>query len=208
MPRATIPTILPRMSPDPRLEAVLARLCERLGGRIWKTQAVKLPYLVDLVAAHALGRKITETRHEAWDMGVVATSAWSLVKHEKGGEHFSVEATEREDACQLVLRRAPEIELDDSELEIIDFVAAEYGRIPLDRLMTLTKAINPGIKNWGPPSDQIVETEEAYRLLPQWLGEDEADAQIARDRFRAIDADPRRLMRGAEAEEFLEALVN
>jgi hypothetical protein len=36
----------------PRLEAVLARLCKRLGP-MTKTKAVKLPYLVDVVARHA-----------------------------------------------------------------------------------------------------------------------------------------------------------
>ncbi|MEE8522897.1 MAG: hypothetical protein V3T72_03115, partial [Thermoanaerobaculia bacterium] len=75
-------------------------------------------------------------------------------------------------------------------------------------LMTLTKAINPDVETWGPPSARVYETEAAYRLLPQWFGEDEADAQVARDRINEIDRDPQRLIRGAKAEEFLGQLVN
>ncbi len=56
---------------DLKTEAVLARLCERLGF-LNKTQAVKLPYLVDVMAKHLLGRRLAETRFEAWDQGVVA----------------------------------------------------------------------------------------------------------------------------------------
>ncbi len=44
---------------DPKLKAVLARLCEKRGS-LFKTQAVKLPYLVDVVATHVLGESITQ----------------------------------------------------------------------------------------------------------------------------------------------------
>ncbi len=198
-----------RMARDPKLEAVLARLCERLGGKIWKTQAVKLPYLVDLVGVHVLGSKITETRHEAWRMGVVSTSAWSLMKFEHGGDHFVVEAADySEDAQQLAVRSQPSAELTAEEMAIVDFVADEYGHWPLDELMTLTKTLNPEVSSWGLPSIQVVESEDSYRRLPLWFGEDGADVKIASERLQEIDADPSRLIRGAEAEEFLQQLAN
>jgi uncharacterized phage-associated protein len=197
------------MARDPKLEAVLARLCQRLGGKVWKTQAVKLPYLVDLVGLHVLGNKITETRHEAWDMGVVATSAWSLIQHSRGGEYFRVEAApDREDACQLALQAPPPTELSDEEAAIVDFVAEEYGHWPLDRLMTLTKLVNPDVDSWGPPSEQIVETEAAYKRLPLWFGEDEADVASAVEALSKIERDPERLIRGKAAEDFLHQLVS
>ena len=58
----------------PRLEAVMIRLCR--GANLNKTQAVKLPYLVDVVATHVLGMPITEGSHQAWDHGVVTSQAW------------------------------------------------------------------------------------------------------------------------------------
>src|SRR5258707_381465 len=58
----------------PKLEAVLIRLGKAAALDV--TQAVKLPYLVDVVAAHVIGRRITEGTHQAWDHGVVTKEVW------------------------------------------------------------------------------------------------------------------------------------
>ena len=57
-------------SNNEKLILVLERICERLGS-VNKTQAVKLPYLVDTVAARVLGRPITSAAYETWRHGVV-----------------------------------------------------------------------------------------------------------------------------------------
>src|SRR3954447_22102207 len=58
----------------PILEAVLVRLGRTTDLNV--TQAVKLPYLVDVIAMHILGRQITEGTHQAWDYGVVTSQIW------------------------------------------------------------------------------------------------------------------------------------
>lgn len=201
---------LNRMARDPKLEAVLARLCEKRGGKIWKTQAVKLPYLVDLIGAHVLGHKITQTKHEAWDMGVVATSAWNLVEHRRGGKYFfTEEADYSQDARRLVVREKPQVQLSEDEIAIIDFVAEHYGELENDQLMALTKLLNPSVAKWGgPPSAEVVETKDAYQRLPLWFGELEADAEAASQAIKRIEADPARLLRGQAAEAFLDELIH
>ena len=66
-----------------RLESVVARLCEKLGP-MTTTRAVKLPYLVDVEAAHYLGHRITDGTHETWDHGVVTSEVWSFIQN--GGD--------------------------------------------------------------------------------------------------------------------------
>ena len=51
--------------PD-KLKAVLARLCEQLGP-ITRTKAVKLPYLVDVVANQVLGHAILQPARDEPD---------------------------------------------------------------------------------------------------------------------------------------------
>ncbi|HYU33237.1 MAG TPA: hypothetical protein VEW48_13840 [Thermoanaerobaculia bacterium] len=68
---------------NPRLRAVLARLCDRLGP-MYKTQAVKLPYLVDVIAKNTLGHVIAGGTYQAWEHGVVTREVYRFVEHEAG----------------------------------------------------------------------------------------------------------------------------
>src|ERR1700712_2525541 len=109
----------------PKLEAVLARLCERLGS-LYKTQAVKLPYLVDVVAAKGLGRRITDATFEAWKQGVVAREAWVGVTYPREG-CFKIEQPEFDEGWTVKLAGRPAVRLSPEELAIGDFVADQNG---------------------------------------------------------------------------------
>jgi uncharacterized phage-associated protein len=51
-----------------------------------------VPYLVDVVASHLLGHRITEGTHETWDYGVVTREVYRAVTHEDVSPDFVVEA--------------------------------------------------------------------------------------------------------------------
>src|SRR4051812_44426009 len=90
-PMATVRIDPPKPLP-PKLEAVLIRLAKI--GPINMTHAVKLPYLVDVVANHVLGKPITEGHHEAWKWGVVTSEAWRYLSDadKDPGASFQVES--------------------------------------------------------------------------------------------------------------------
>lgn len=158
-----------RWRKDPKLEAVLVRLAEQLGD-LWTTQAVKLPYLVDVVAARVLGRPVTRCRYEAWQMGVVATGAWALMKHDAGGKYFQVCGDPVADGLLLHLEPGQQVPqaLASEELAIVDFIAKEYGHLSPTKLGALTKTLNPGVENWG-SNAEVEPSEDAYaRLAPGW----------------------------------------
>ncbi len=139
----------------PKLEAVMARLFELLGPEMGKTTAVKLPYLVDVVARHALGRSITEGSHQTWDFGVVTSEVFQFMTHGMGaGYKFNVEP----DA------------LSHQEKEVVDYVVDSYGGMTAGKLGALTKALNTDLdkSEWG--TNRVAETgEDAYaRLAPEW----------------------------------------
>jgi len=187
---------------DPMLEAVLARLCEQRGD-LWTTQAVKLPYLVDLVAKHVLGEAITHSHHKAWTYGVVTAKAWGMIKKGNGGDHFTVYGDPHADGLRIALETPPEEILTEEQRQIVDFVAAEFGDLGTGELGRLTKELNPGVEVWG-SKEPVTLDDDAYRLLPLWFGELEADAQAAQARLDEIKADSSRLV---SADGFLQALV-
>ena len=140
----------------PKLEAVLACLCERLGP-MTKTKAVKLPYLVDVVARHTLGRRITEGTHQTWDYGVVTREAYRFFTHESGEPLFKVEPHPYSEGGVLIsLDQAPP-SLEDEEREIVDYVAETYGEMDAGQLGALTKALNTEIEAsaWGEPIEDV-----------------------------------------------------
>lgn len=194
------------------MEAVLARLvAESPNGELEKTQAVKLPYLVDVVAEHVLGRRITGGRYAPWAHGVVATEIYDLITSARyGGEPlestpFEVhEPRGFEDRQTIVLTRgAPDL-LTEEEAEVVDFVAAQYARLDSSPLGLLTKKMNPHIRSW-PSSRAVRVNEKAYEELP--VGFDDVDAEIALERMRALEAEPDRLVRGAELERELAEIL-
>lgn len=188
---------------DPKLEAVLARLCDR-SESLWTTQAVKLPYLIDLVAQHVLGEPITRSHHKAWDMGVVTARAWGLMKQEKGGKHFRVEGDPYAEGYRLFVKKRPELDLSDTERAIVDFVLEEFGEWSTASLGKLTKDLNPDVSRWG-GKKPVELSEAAYQRLPVWFGEDGADLEQARRNVAAAEERPETVTRGAEADSLLAA---
>ncbi len=139
----------------PKLEAVMARLFERLGPAMGKTAAVKLPYLVDVVAQHALGRSITEGTHQTWSLGVVTSEVYQFMTHGMGAD--------------FVFNIKPGA-LSYQEQEVVDYVVDSYGEMDATGLGALTKALNTELEasEWG--ANLAAETgEDAYaRLAPEW----------------------------------------
>lgn len=198
---------------DPKMEAVLARLvAESPNGVLAKTQAVKLPYLVDVVATHALGQPITSGRYSPWAHGVVATEVYDLITSARyGGEPlegtpFAVEEPMGfEDRQTLVLQGDVPDLLTEEEAEVVDFVAIQFGGLDASRLGRLTKQMNSHVKTWPSPGKAVRLNEPAYEVLP--VGFDEVDAEIALERLRAIEKDPDRLISGAELDKELAEIL-
>lgn len=165
----------PQYSPEmnPKLEAVLARLCERLGP-VTKTRAVKLPYLVDVVAEHALGRPIANGRYQTWDHGVVTREIYAFMTHTNGDDQLLVEDHDfSESGRQVRLKPSADTEpiLTEDEIRIIDFVADQFGRLDAGRLGLLTKALNTHLAAdvWG-SNHRPATDEDAYaRLNEGWV---------------------------------------
>ena len=120
---------------NPKLTAVLARLCERLGP-LFSTQAVKLPYLVDVMANHLLGQPIANGTYQTWEHGVVAKEVFRFIKH--GARETAADALFRiephsysESGKRIALSGTVDLRsaLTPEEIAVIDFVADEYGHI-------------------------------------------------------------------------------
>lgn len=133
----------------PKLEAVMLRLCN--SAELNKTQAVKLPYLVDVVANHVLGRAITEGRHEAWQYGVVTSEAWRFLDGcEDDQGLFALEPVPfSEEKRVLPTSLEPAGALSPEEQRIVDFVAEEFAAVQAGQLGLVTKLMNPSIVSWG-----------------------------------------------------------
>ena len=156
-----------------RLRAVLARLCERLGP-MYSTQAVKLPYLVDVLAKRMLGHTIANATYQAWEHGVVAREVFRFIKHESATDDlFKVQSHQfSESGKQISLAKKLDGEqmLSEDELAVVDYVADTYGRLPFDELGILTKRLNTEIppEEWGSNRAAALEDETFLRLSPDW----------------------------------------
>lgn len=153
----------------PKLEAVLARLCEKLGS-LYKTQAVKLPYLVDVIAAHKLGHRITDATFEAWKQGVVAREAWVGVTYPRADCLFRVEQPEFDEGWTVTLAGRSAVSLSPEDLAVVDFVAEQYGTMTVQDLGSLTKALNPEIprERWGSNAQPAINEDAYARLSEGW----------------------------------------
>lgn len=152
-----------------KLEAVLALLCEATGG-LAMTQAVKLPYLVDVVARHALGRPVLGATYEAWDYGVVTKEAWVLLNYEPPSA-FKVERHPYSEVGFVIkLRCRGDIEgaLTDEEREIVGYVAEQYAGITANNLGLLTKRMNPQVSKWGSNETAATDEDAYFRLSQEW----------------------------------------
>jgi hypothetical protein len=152
---------------DSRLSAVLARLIRRRGP-LTKTQAAKLPYLVDVVALHALGARITGASHENWRWGVVAAEVWHFAKPGLRGGFKIEELPYSEGSVLISLESDAPATLSKEREEVVDFVGDEFGSLGFEELGKLTKAMNLEVTNWG-NNDPAKVDEEAYaRLMGRW----------------------------------------
>ena len=152
------------------MEAVLARLCRR--SEISLTQAVKLPYLVDVVAQHVLGREIVGATYEAWEHGVVAREAWRAIRHKPTLASLSVREHQWSETG-LSVRAAgtiPEGVLTPEEQEIVDFIAEKYVSWTATALGALTKDMNPHIDKteWGTNRKAATDEEAYFRMSDEW----------------------------------------
>lgn len=133
---------------QPKLEAVLIRLGK--GARLNVTQAVKLPYLVDVIAMHFLERPITEGNHQAWEHGVVTSEAWHYLDKIKESSVFHLEPVRWSEEKSVVIdAEEPPGELTPEEQRIVDFVVGEFGGLKASELGRMTKFMNPDIRSWG-----------------------------------------------------------
>lgn len=155
--------------PD-KLEAVLARLCETAGPLV-KTKAVKLPYLVDVVAQHVLGRRITEGSHQTWDYGVVTREVYRLITHGRNNPLFRIRPHQFSESGQQIELSGPNpTRLSDDEREVVDFVADTYAGLDAGRLGTLTKSLNThlDLEAWGSNQEAAVDEDAYARLSESW----------------------------------------
>ncbi len=153
----------------PKLEAVLVRLVET--GKLNKTQAVKLPYLVDVVAQRVLGRPFTEGHHQAWKHGVVTAEAWRHLDRGDESSVFILEPVPWSEEKRVRLNEdcePAESDLTDEEQRIVDSVIAEFGEAPAAELGRMTKCMNPQITSWG--RNGVADTgPDAYdRMSPEY----------------------------------------
>ncbi|HYX25640.1 MAG TPA: Panacea domain-containing protein [Thermoanaerobaculia bacterium] len=195
----TMPNSETRRGMSPRLSAVLARFCQRLGP-LFSTQAVKLPYLVDVVANHLLGHPIANGTYQTWEHGVVAKEVFRFIKHEASGDPvFRIEPHAYSESGKLIsLAGDPEIIaiLSPDELAVVDFIADEYGHVAPEQLGYLTKRLNTEIppETWGTNASAAVNEEAFLRLSPEWqnLGERISEQDLT-DRTKwsePINSDP------------------
>ena len=132
-----------------KLEAVLIRLGVK-AAPLNVTQAVKLPYLVDVVAMHVLGHRITEGTHQAWDYGVVTKEAWHFLNKSDETSVFHLEPVRWSEEKRVVIDAEESTsEFSPEEQRIVDFVAQEFGAIRAGDLGRMTKLMNPEISRWG-----------------------------------------------------------
>lgn len=154
----------------PKLEAVLVRLCENLGP-ITKTRAVKLPYLVDVLAHRLLGRSITEATYQTWDYGVVANEAYHYFTHGDPRGAFTVKPHPFSESGQQIRVGAADAGcLDDVERQIVDAVANAYGAMDAVSLGQLTKSMNSDldVEAWGSNHPAAVDDDAYARMSSAW----------------------------------------
>ena len=152
---------------DPKLSAVLTRLIKRRGA-LTKTQAAKLPYLVDVVARHVLGRRLTSASHENWKWGVVAAEVWRFAKPGTRGA-FKIEELPYSEGSVLISLTTEAVDtLSTEERELVDFVADEFGSLGFEELGRLTKAMNLEVTTWGNNSHARIDEEAYVRLMGRW----------------------------------------
>ncbi len=169
----------------PKLEAVLVRLIK--SGKLNKTQAVKLPYLVDVVAQRVLGRPITEGHHQAWEHGVVTAEAWRHLDRGGASSPFILEPVPWSEEKRVRLNADCEpcsAELTGEEERVVDSVVAEFAETPAGELGRVTKRMNPQIASWGRNVAADTGPDAYDRMSPEYQEMAEGASSWTLDRLR------------------------
>jgi len=155
----------------PKLEAVLVRLCKKAPAPLNITKAVKLPYLVDVLACQVLGREITEGHHETWEHGVVTSEAWHYLRSCPTASSLSVHPVPFSEEIRVEASEASSADdfLTDDERRIVDFAAEEYSLLQAGELGLMTKRMNPGVSAWGRNHRASVGPDAFERMSPDYL---------------------------------------
>ncbi|RME96951.1 MAG: DUF4065 domain-containing protein [Alphaproteobacteria bacterium] len=166
-----------------KLEAVLIRLAK--SRKLNLTQAAKLPYLVDVVAQHVLGRSITGGTHQAWKYGVVTAEAWRCLNREDQSSALRVEPVRwSEEKRVRILEDVEVAELTPEEEEIVDAVAGVFGDVWATELGAMTKRMNPQIRTWGTNETADVGPDAYERMSRDYQEMAEAAARCTLDGLR------------------------
>lgn len=176
MPRTT-------QSLPPKLEAVLIRLGRTVNLNV--TQAVKLPYLVDVVARYVLGVPITEGTHEAWENGVVTSEIWHHFDKCEESPVCHLEPVPFSEERRVVIdAEEQESALTPEERRVVDFVAEEYGLTRATHLGRMTKIMNPHILKWGNNREADTGADAYDRMSEDYQEMAQAVASITLDHLR------------------------
>lgn len=169
----------------PKLEAVLVRLCARAPKKLSITQAVKMPYLVDVLASHVLGRPVSEGRHETWQHGVVTSQAWHYLQALPPGASLDVTSVPFSEEYRVEAVGEPSTDaLSDEERRIVDFVAEEYAFIAATELGEMTKRMNPAVRSWGRNRPADLGGDAYERMTPEYLEMSEAVTNVSIDQLQ------------------------
>jgi len=169
----------------PILEAVLVRLGRTTDLNV--TQAVKLPYLVDVIAMHILGRQITEGTHQAWDYGVVTSQIWHYLNKCDYSPIFHLVTLPWSEEKRLIIDiTEPDPRLTPEERQIVDFVAKEYGHLSAVDLGRMTKFMNPTVSKWGSNRAADLGSEAYDRMSDDYQEMAKQAASLTLDQLRRV----------------------
>lgn len=169
----------------PKLEAVLIRLGK--AARLNVTQAVKLPYLVDVVAVHFLERPITEGNHRTWEHGVVTREVWHYLDKCKESPVFHLEPVRWSEEKRVVIdAEEPATELTAEEQRIVDFVVGEFGAVTASDLGRMTKFMNPGVRSWGSNRPANLGSDAYDRMSPDYQEMAERASSVTLEQLRRV----------------------
>jgi len=151
----------------PKLQAVIVRLGRDANLNV--TKAVKLPYIVDVIANRVLGHPITEGTHQAWEKGAVTSEAWRYLDKAKISAALHLKkAPYSEERTLVVSDDADDSALTDEEKEVVDAVREEFGPMMATEVGQMTKLMNPTVARWGSNRRASIAQDAFDAMSPQY----------------------------------------
>lgn len=151
----------------PKLEAVLVRIGRAKALNV--TKAVKLPYLVDVVANQVLDRPITEGHHEAWDHGVVTVEAWRALDRSEESDSLGLSRSPYSEEKRLTVSDScDDSALSEQEADVVDAVLDLFADLSASELGEMTKMMNPSIVRWGSNREAGISGDQYERMSPEY----------------------------------------